>query len=401
MKLAIVSDLHIGYERFYSDACTQAKEALESANEAADAILIPGDIFDKRNPKPEVIAQAVNIFRELNAKPWKAKVRSFSPFRKEARAYTDSPIIAIPGTHERVAEGKENPLTVLALAGLLVDASESTVTLEKEGEKVSVFGLGGLSEERVKSTLEEIAPKPVESSFNVFMFHQSTYELLPFSEHFIHYDELPKGFDLYVDGHIHTKLIGKIHGKPFLIPGSTVLTQQKENEQEPKGFFIYDTKSNSSEFRHINSRPFISVKLKFDGAPPDEVIRSVEQELQRIIKQSKEKPIIRLRIEGSISKGFHGVDLQLRTIRSRFATAAFLDIEQSIEDIGTEKEIEQIREGRLDGLSIKELGMGIFNKKLKEGGFSAGINPAELFEALSIKKKEKALKEASSLFEEG
>ena len=48
--------MHIGYERFYDDAYTQAKEALERASELADAIIIPGDVFDRRAPKPEVMA---------------------------------------------------------------------------------------------------------------------------------------------------------------------------------------------------------------------------------------------------------------------------------------------------------------------------------------------------------
>ena len=39
MRIAIVSDLHIGYERFEADAFAQAKEALELAKTQADAIL--------------------------------------------------------------------------------------------------------------------------------------------------------------------------------------------------------------------------------------------------------------------------------------------------------------------------------------------------------------------------
>jgi len=62
MKIAIVSDLHLGYERFYEDAYLQAKEALEKASSMADMLIIPGDLFDNRSPKPEVLAQGMNIF---------------------------------------------------------------------------------------------------------------------------------------------------------------------------------------------------------------------------------------------------------------------------------------------------------------------------------------------------
>lgn len=398
MKLGIVSDFHIGYERFFADAYVQARDALELASSMCDALLIPGDVFDKRNPKPDVIAQAVNIFRDLKSHDWKAAVVDFKSFRN-SRAYTNLPIIAIPGTHERVAEGKENPVTVLSLAGLLVDASESTVTIEKGGEKVSVFGLGGLSEEMVKPTLDRINPKPVEGSFNIFMFHQSTYELLPFSEHFIHNEELPDGFDLYIDGHIHTKLIGKIHGSDFLIPGSTVLTQQKENEQGNKGFFIYDTETKKFEFQVIKSRPFFVLNFDFEEANPNEVVSKIEPEIQKVIKETSVKPIIHVLVKGSISKGFKNSDLQLRSLNLKFSGSAFLDIDSKLVSSDTENEIHEIQEGKLEGLSIKELGMSIFNARLKETGFPDSFNTSELFEALSIKKKEKALKEALEVLE--
>lgn len=399
MKLGIVSDFHIGYERFFTDAYVQARDALELASSMCDALLIPGDVFDKRNPRPDVIAQAVNIFRDLKLHDWKATVTEFKSFRNSS-SYTNLPIIAIPGTHERVAEGKENPVTVLALAGLLVDASESTVTIKKNNESVSIFGLGGLSEEMVKSTLARINPTPVDGNFNIFMFHQSTYELLPFSEHFIHNEELPEGFDLYIDGHIHSKFIGKIHGSDFLIPGSTVLTQQKENEQGQKGFFIYDTESKSFKFQGIKSRPFIVLNFNFDKADPGEVTSKIEPEIQRVIKENNEKPIIRVLIKGSIGKGFKNTDLQLRSLSMKFSGSAFLDIDYSkLVNSDIETEVQGIQEGKLEGLSIKELGMSIFNTKLKEAGFPNSFNISELFDALSIRKKEKALKEAMDVLE--
>ena len=70
--------MHIGYERFVEEALTRAKEAMEKASEMADIILMPGDVFDKRAPKPEVIAQAINIFREISKKKWAAKVTVFN-----------------------------------------------------------------------------------------------------------------------------------------------------------------------------------------------------------------------------------------------------------------------------------------------------------------------------------
>ena len=394
LKIAIVSDMHIGYERFAQDAFHQAKEALDKAASLADAIIIPGDVFDKRAPKPEVIAQAINLFRELSKRDWKTRVISFES--KSARKFTDVPIVAISGTHERTAFGKENPLSLLALAGLLVDTSESTTILQKGNEKVAIFGLGGLSDERVKEQLLELDPKPVQGMFNIFMFHQSTYELLPFSNEFIHNDDLPDGFDLYVDGHIHSRVDGTIHGKTFIIPGSTVLTQLKEGEQEEKGFIIFDTASNSYEFVKINCRQLIFRNLIFENANPSEVKENCEKEIERILSTAKENPIIKLKLEGTIESGFNNTDMPLQSLIVKYSQKAVLEIDNSkLLSPEIQSSIDNLRENKIGNIPIKELGMSIFGAKLKEAKFDDKLNYSTLFNILSnTTKKEKAIGEA-------
>ncbi len=399
MKIAIVSDLHIGYERFEEDAFRQASEALEEASKVADLILIPGDVFDKRAPKPEVIAQAIRIFRNLLHKEWAAQVIDFES-KNGKRLHTTVPIIAIPGTHERTAEGKENVLSLLSLAGLLVDVSESRAVVALKDERVAVFGLGGVSEERVREALQRLDPKPIENAFNVFMMHQSTYELLPFSNDVIRNNELPEGFDLYVNGHIHSKVEMTVHGKKFLIPGSTVLTQLKEGEQEKKGFILFDTSTSNHQFIPINSRPFLFVRIPFNDATPKDLSERCEKEIERILKVHDDgKPIIKLVLEGSIANGFSGVDMPIRSVVSRYSGKAIVEIDSSkLKNPGVEKEIEELREGAISGVSIKELGFSTFLAKLKEQKFDDDIDAGKLFEILSKElSKEKVLKEANEL----
>lgn len=395
MKIAIVSDMHIGYERFAEDAYVQAKEALEKASEMADMIIMPGDIFDRRSPKPEVIAQAINIFRDLSKKEWKAKVTKFDG--RGTRNHTSVPIIGISGTHERTAFGKDNPLTLLGLAGLIVDTSEATTLVEKGNEKVSVFGLGGLSEERVKETLAELDPKPMKGAFNIFMFHQSVYELLPFSEDFIHYSDLPKGFDLYVDGHIHSRVDENVHGKKFLIPGSTVLTQLKEGEQEAKGFILFDTNKYSYEFVHINSRQLVFKNLEFNGAKPEDVRGKCEREIESILEGSNKMPIIKLRLKGTIGHGFSSTDMPLHSVVVKYSGKAVIEIDNSrLVNPEMQSDIENLRENKIGNIPVKDLGINLLGEKLKEQKFDEGINYSELFNILSDQsKKEKVLKEAT------
>lgn len=395
MKIAIVSDMHIGYERFVDDAIRQAREALEKANELADAVILPGDIFDKRAPKPEIIAQGINLFRDMSNKSWRAKVIGFKGGKPK---YTNSPVIAISGTHERTAAGKDNPLNLLGLAGLLIDTSESTTILEKDGERVAVYGLGGISEERVKETLLVLDPRPTEGMFSIFMFHQSTYELLPFSDDFITYDDLPKGFDLYVDGHIHSRVEAVVHGKPFIIPGSTVLTQLKDGEQEPKGFVIFDTITKTHEFVPINSRKMFVVDVHLQDADPGEIKRACEKGVDQVLAKHRDRPIIRLKIEGTVASGFGAADIPLHAILVRYSSDAIMDIDSSkLESKDVERSINEIRDSRSGGESVKELGIQMLSARLKELGFEDEINSTELFHILSSNKKENAMEQALEL----
>ena len=232
--------------------------------------------------------------------------------------------------------------------------------------------------------------------FNIFMFHQSTYELLPFSNDFIHYDDLPKGFDLYVDGHIHSRVEATVHGKRFLIPGSTVLTQLKEGEQEEKGFIIFDTASYTYEFIKINCRQLAFRSIKFENATPKQVRESCEAEIEQILASSKKNPIIRLKLEGTIEAGFNNTDLPIHSIIVKYQQRAVIDVDNSkLLDPELQSNIDGIRENRIGNVPVKELGMNIFSTKLKELKFDETIDHSELFNILSADaKKEKVIKEA-------
>ncbi len=123
MKIAILSDFHIGYERFRADAYSQAEEALEKASSVADALLIPGDIFDYRHPKSDVIAEAIHLFRNLSKKKFAATAKTLDGKPN----YTSIPVIAIPGTHERRADSTLDPIDVLSRAALLLNDNKAQV----------------------------------------------------------------------------------------------------------------------------------------------------------------------------------------------------------------------------------------------------------------------------------
>lgn len=392
MKIAILSDFHLGYERFREDAYRQAEEALNKAAELADMIIIPGDIFDNRTPKPDVIAEAINLFRNLSKREWDAKLVEFSG---EGKNYSDVPIIAIPGTHERRAQDAADPVDILGLAGLIVDISNATAVVEMDGERVAVRGIGGIADDRFKEIVAMENPVPEKGAFNVFMFHESLYELLPFNLDFMRLDELPKGFDLYVNGHIHSRVEMDVHGKKLLIPGSTVLTQLKEGEQEQKGFYIFDTKSGSYEFVNINSRRFLFSRVRVDGFGSAELLKRIDTEIEQAIVKGGNTPVVRIVLEGRLPKG-QNIGVDINDVSRRYAGRAVVEISKS--GITGEAVIggSQSRSVVFEKMSVKDYGLGIFLEKIKSAGINTGdISPVELFEILgSEANKDKAVKKA-------
>lgn len=391
MKLAIVSDFHLGYERFREDAHRQAEEALDAASRIADVLLIPGDIFDVRAPRPEVLAEAINLFRNLSKREWEAKVTSVEAAN---RAYTSIPIIAIPGTHESRARGVENPVNLLGLAGLLIDVSDGCAVLEKGNEKVAIYGVGGISDDRFAEAIKRLKPEPRSGCFNVFMFHQSVYELLAFSKDFIRLEELPEGFDLYVDGHVHSRVEERVHGKPFLIPGSTVLTQLKEGEQEEKGFYVFDTRTKEYSFNKINSRRFVIAKLDASGKDKEELTSSIREAIEKVIASCAGKPIVRVELGGKMKKGIRSIDLDVQGIAKSYQNRATVEISKpGVDGLEANEEVNALRDGSLENMSVKDYGLGIFLEKLKQSKYDLEMGPSELFELLSSDtSKEKALK---------
>ncbi len=355
MKIGIVADTHFGYSRFEADALSQGKEAMLSAAGNCDALILAGDIFDTRVPKPETLAEAVRIMRHVRV-----------------------PVFAIHGTHERRSKGMVNPIEMLETAGLLRSVHNKAEIFEKAGEKVAIAGMGGVPDDLAKEALAAIAPKPLAGAFNIFMLHQSFSEYIFAKSDMLSLDDLPEGFDLYICGHMHKNAVA-LDGK-FLIPGSTVITQMRPEETGPKGYYIYDTRARKAEFVPINSRPFFFKEMKFEKAGMEQVRKACSEYISECIKHSKEKPIIRVKLTGSLAPGVAAQDLSLASLSA--TDSAFVQIDNEFEEATLKEKIEKIRNLREKRSSVREIGMEMLRERLKANG--ARPEDAEgLFSSLS------------------
>jgi len=366
MKLAFVSDTHFGYSRFEKDALVQGEAALLDASKRADAILLGGDIFDQRVPRLEVLADVASALKSA---------------RQNLPENGFSKILAIHGTHEARSKNSMNPISLMEKLGLLEDVHNKTVILEKnlsggKTEKASVSGMGGIPEDLVKQMLPRLSCRPVQGATNFFMFHQTLQEFVPQAKNVASIHDLPAGYDYYLCGHIHARkeyLEGKL-----LIPGSTVITQLKDEEQGQKGYYLIDTEAKTHEFIPIKTRPFLVHEISFENATPSQVRMQMEKELSSLLqKQFDEPPIIKLRLCGSLQKGGGEIDTT-----GFGAQNAFITIDNLLDGNSLLDEIGRIRGERLQRTTPVQLGMEL----LLENAKKASLEPKkakEYFEKFS------------------
>lgn len=397
MKLALMSDFHLGYNE---DALLQAREALYRGLQEADVLLLAGDLFDHRVPKQEVLHDAIALFGELKAKArQQGKLTGVSMYGLDENgqrlegSLVETPFVAIYGTHERRSKGLINAVQMLAAAGLVVNAHARAVGIEKNGEKVVIQGMGGLPEEFARQALKLLDPKPVAKAFNVFMMHQTLKELIPYNEQFLSMPDLPEGFDLYLNGHIHWNRELRSGNKHLLIPGSTVITQQKPNEQHGKGYYLYDTTSRQAEFRTINSRPFHYLELTFDAAHPADVARDVRAKLEQVAsKEMRGKPLVKLKLMGTLAKGFNPASVDVTILEREFLPKAYVSIDKEFSAAELKQKVEILRRLRQEQVGAHEMGLAILKDKLQAAKSPLTSQAEELFETLASGSADQALK---------
>jgi DNA repair exonuclease SbcCD nuclease subunit len=395
LRIAVLADFHLGYTKFFEDSFEQAERAFSKACEEADLVVLLGDIFDTRTPRQEILARSFKLFRIAWNRGWGAKLVSYNS--KDGRKnYAEVPVVAIHGTHERRTKELVNPVELLEKAGFLVNAHAATVVFEKDGEKVALQGMGGVPEEYAKNALEALSPKPIEGAFNIFLFHQSMKEFIP-GEGLMSEEELPKGFDLYLCGHMHSKTLQKLDNGAFLIiPGSTVITQMRKEEMEGKGFFIFDTRSKEATFNKIQSRPFFYEELEFKQAGLEEVLAKARKSIQKLLENKTDtKPVIKLKLSGTVAKGLNPSNLDMGSLIKEFESRAILEVDKNLESETLKDKIEKLRNLRESKLSVKEMGIEILKGKLKQYGFKSDADIEILYALLTEEGKggaDKALK---------
>ena len=358
MKIAILSDFHFGFaagtER-EEDPYDAVREAVDRAMDC-DLIILGGDIFDNRNPNAEVLTKAMEILVKPLLK--KSETRLVKGVGKDISKVSKMsllgiPVVAIHGTHERRTKGLLNPVQALERAGFLIHLHCNSVVFEKNGEKVAVHGMSGVPDQYAESVLKNWNPKPIEGCFNIFILHQSISEFL-YAQYTMDLKNLPRGFDLYVDGHIHEAKKTAYDGKPFLLTGSVIATQLKEESTKPKGFWTFETSTSETRWNVIENQRKVYYKTFED---PD--METIEKELAGILKEKQnKKPIVRMNLKGKVRNTL------MNEIENKFGGNLLISFKKEVDEKGRlpTKTLEEHK------LSVEEMGRKLLLENLEKSG---------------------------------
>lgn len=381
----MISDTHFGYgsnTELENDSYENANEAMTKAiQNGADVILLPGDIFDSRIPNTSVWARAIPIL----VKPLREESRGVNVVKTDKelnsisqRTLQHLPVIAIHGTHER--RHGMNAIEVLDRAGLLIHIDKQMICLEKNGVRVAIHGMSGVPDRYAKNVMDEWNPQPVEDCANILVMHQSIdpYIYSPLGNISIKADELPTGFDLIVNGHLHIRGKEVVNGTPLILPGSTVITQFEINEAETeKGYYEIDVlPSNKMDIKFVplkDSRRFYFNELLADTRLKDKI----EVQMNNIISLNpKKKPLVKFRIKGS---QFDVVEQELKEIARKYDQQAIVRFVKELESPEIEKKIEFLRQVKNEKLSVEEMGLRLLSENLNGLNFEKSFNQDKIF----------------------
>lgn len=298
MKIAVISDLHLGFRQYSSiereeDFYNQLFMVRDKINkENVDMVIIAGDLFDKPNPSPA----AINAYREgigyLNV----------------------DIIIAIQGNHTMIL--RDNHYSIDEFFGedeicgyyLLKDdtfttdlfsLSESDSIFSKyKDSKVVVDGITYRGNSKIDEFLDiqkELAEKEYKDvKTRILVVHQSFKEYCGFTGEELSIKDLDlKPYDYVICGHIHSRCDDIIGNTRFIQPGSIErmnTTEALDEMKNGKGFYLIDTEKNDVSFHQVDCpRKFLLGEIDISSR---EDLEHHLDDVERIVSKMDVAPII-------------------------------------------------------------------------------------------------------------
>ena len=306
-SFAHISDCHLGFqeqEKLQKIEQEIFEDALDLClKKNVNFILISGDLFHNNLPDMRVTRYAFRKFKELYKK--------------------NIPVYVVYGNHDY------SPVSN-SIVDLLTDVEylkKTTTTIVKDLDEDKIYldfiedpasgakiaGLSGRTSGLEKKYYEILDRQSLENEdgFKIFLFHGGIDELrskatpemdsMPLSL-------LPKNFDYYAGGHVHTSSIedGYDGYGTIAYPGTLFAGHHSDLEisakKTPRGFYVvsFDKKIKDIEFVTLQKAEFELIDFNADGMSSSKARLELEKQVENI--DPKEK-IVFLKIRGELSSG--------------------------------------------------------------------------------------------------
>lgn len=386
MKIAVLTDFHFGYaysSELEDDPFDAVEEALDRVG--ADLILILGDIFDSRLPKTATWAKALRVLSKplLKESSDVKMVETDKELKRiSSRNLQHVPVIAIHGNHERRGRGELNAVQALENAGLLIHLHAQHIVFEKNGKKVAIHGMSSVPERFAKDALNEWNPQPIRDAYNILMLHQNIdpYVYSPLEPPSLNLSNLPKGFNLILDGHVHARNEQNIGDTRLIIVGSTLVTQFEKSESDnDKGFYMVDTGENKIGFFALkNNRKFFYKELDLKENYLKNEMEFIIDEI--LANHLGKKPVIKIKIRANDSDLLSN---DLRNIEAKYSGRAIIRFSKDLQSPEILSKIEFLQNMRQQKLSAEEIGLKVLRNNLDTMKFEDIFDFEQIFYLLN------------------
>lgn len=283
MRFAHISDTHLGFRQYglhereldFYHAFEQVVRKI--IQERPDFVIHSGDLFDFPRPQPRALWVANRCFSKLNEK--------------------GIPVYAITGNHDMLMRrGAMPPHVLFSGLGMRMITEEEPFFVHK-----GVF-IGGSPytskyfSSRLLETMSILSKNAGKHGKSILVMHQGIERFLP-HENEVKLDDIPKNFDYYAMGHIHSRIQHAFGKGKLAYAGSTdlwSLNEYDDYKKNGKGFYLVDLDGDEPSVQSVNielSREIIKERLSA-GKLDEELSR-----LKKVLSGLGSKPLVYLEID--------------------------------------------------------------------------------------------------------
>lgn len=367
IKFAHIADVHLGgwRERKLRKLNFESFEIAinKIIEKKSDFLLIAGDLFDVPLPDLEIINKTVEVLKKLKEKNIK--------------------VFVIAGSHDFSYSNK----TFLETFELL----DLIILVDKKNYEDDYLFISGISGK--KGSLDskkynninfnnnlDFSKNNRENKLKIFMFHNNIKEITNLDFNGISLDDLPKGFNYYAGGHIHTSFFKE----NIVYSGALFPNNFKElKEIEPQFYFLeynFENKSLEKKIEKIKLYEKVIIDLKVNEENSEQVKLKLKNKIE---SENLENKIVLIFLNGVLDGKLKDVNLS-SLVDLCYEKRAFIVLKSArnlkFKDLLVDEDIEKLDVNKIfeeEFAKINELFSKVEDKKIIERFLDANFEKNE------------------------